>query len=756
MNASLHLKKTLTVLAATIFGASTVWSAPVAPGNLEAEVNGLIVDLTWDWGNTGACILNEDFEDEVFPPAGWDIERGYILGESGNWIRYSFDPEDEETLTHSGYSTAMVMMADDYDEEDPTTMHQDEWLIVKPGVGAEYMEFWYFLYPELLEVGGYKDFPDHYYVKISRDGGANWTELWDGRWDMGNTDQVQPAALFLGDPADDDTLVAFNAVSGEEDSLYFLWTVDDVQFYTASEAGALRPQLSTRPRYALPEGVRTHRPFAPASGARRMARRPEIEWLNAGQTTFRVYLDGEMVGDYIKRLNFTDYSSKEKGTHTYRVVAWNEAEDKEFDSSELDVEIGDFKFLPARDVKGYWGALDNGKYQIEVGWDAPDDELQPAYYNVYVNGKSIGWADAMECPYAMGQYDMPKGAYRFGVEAVYEYPEGKSDIVEVYVFPGTSVTPVALTVADEGESHLLSWTMPQIDEEYDAPVAFHIYRGHELIGKVDDGSMRFSAADAPQGKYTYAVHALYADGSMSLPATQAVVKGEPVPAALPIQENFDSAHLPAGWDVELVDPYERVKDMYAWRFDNWFDLTPDPASGITGGFASISCLDAGFNLVESYLYSPEFDIPAQGETVVAFNRWHSEEEIGPSGPALCELQISTDGGENWSPMVDLNTTDIDLFKASLADYAGKRAALRWGVMGRASGILAIDNVVIGDASVLAVGSVAIDSACSHVDLLTPAGVVLRRNMPVGEISTLPAGLYIVRQPDGRASKVMIR
>ena len=755
MEASLHLK-TLSVLAASILGASAAWSAPAAPGNLKADVNGLIVDLTWDWGNTGACILNEGFEDETFPPAGWEIERGYTMGEIGNWIRYTFEPEDDETLAHSGCSTAMLMMADEYDEEDPTTMHQDEWLIVKPGAGAEYMEFWYFLHPELLYVGGFRDFPDHYYVKISRDNGDTWTELWDGRWDMGDTDQVQPAALFLGEPADDNTLVAFNAVSGEEESLYFLWAVDDVQFYTASEAGALRPRLSTRERHALPEGVRTHRPYAPAPAAHRMARLSESEWLNAGQTTFRIYLDDKVVADYVKRLNYTDYNSKDKGTHTFRVMAWNEATDTEYASASVDVEIGDFYFLAPTQVKGYWTEEKDGKFQIEVGWEGPDSDQQPSYYNVYVNDKNIGRADMEEYPYFMGQTGLPKGAYKFGVEAVYELPEGKSEIVETYVFPGTRVTPVALTVADEGESHLLSWTMPQIEEEYDAPEAFHIYRGQELIGKVDDGSMRFTAADAPQGKYTYAVHAIYADGAVSLPATAAVTKGEPVMAELPIFENFDSAHLPAGWDVELVDPFGRVKEMYAWRFDNWFGLTPDPASGIAGGFASISCADAGLNLVESYLYTPEFEIPAEGETLVAFNRWHSEEEIGPSGPALCEMQISTDGGENWKPLVDLKTTDIDRLSISLADYAGKRAAVRWGVKGRASGILAIDNVAIGDASVLSVGGVAVDSACSHVDLLTPAGVVLRRGMPVADISTLPAGLYIVRQPDGRASKVMIR
>lgn len=729
-------------------------ATPNVPGNLKASVNGLIVDLTWDWGNHADRTLFEDFEDDIFPPAGWDIEKGYLLGETGNWMLYSFDPEDEETLAHSGCSTAMVMMADDYDEQDPSTMHQDEWLIVKPGNGAEYMEFWYFLYPDLLEYGAYMDFPDHYYVKISRDNGDTWTELWDGRWDMGDTDQVQPAALFLGEPCDDDTLVAFEAVSGEEESLYFLWTIDDVVFYTASEASAPRPALSRRTPRPLPAHIRTHRPFTPAPAARKMARLPQDEWLNAGQTTYRIYLDDHIAADYIKNLRFTDYSNKTPGTHTYRVMAWNEATDTEYPAAEINVEIESFEFLPPVNVKAYWEKRDDGKYAIEVGWDSPDSELQPAYFNVYVNGKGIGRLDMEEYPYALGQYGLPKGAYTMGVEAVYEHPEGTSPLIEAYVFPGTMVTPVRLQVSSpDAGTNQLRWDMPELSEPYDAPAGWTIYRGDTQLATVSD-KMEYTDTDAPaNGTYLYSVHALYADNAMSLPATALIDTGNHEVASLPLTQTFDNAHMPADWKVELNDPYLRVKDMYAWRFDNWFDLSPAPESGISGGFASISCPDAGYNLLESYLISPEFRIPDDMSVSLAFDRWYSEPETGPSGSALAEVQISTDGATTWHTLADLNTTDIGRLDIPLTEYAGHNAIIRWGVTGRASGTLAIDNVSISGSGDNAVHSLTAVSGTT-VDVYSTSGVLIHKNLPAAEIRTLPKGMYLITATGGM-QKIMI-
>ena len=146
---------------------------PCAPSNLNAEVNGLEVNLSWDWGNAGEAVFSEGFEQETFPE-NWTLKNTYSFApeEGGNWMVYDYSETGDLNLAHDGVRSALLMMAMSGDDEEMSTYHQDEWLMVKPGEGAVYMDFWYYLYPELLQVGPYQDFPDHYYVMISRDNGT--------------------------------------------------------------------------------------------------------------------------------------------------------------------------------------------------------------------------------------------------------------------------------------------------------------------------------------------------------------------------------------------------------------------------------------------------------------------------------------------------------------------------------------------------------------------------------------------------------
>lgn len=102
------------------------------------------------------------------------------------------------------------------------------------------MDFWYYIHPQLLEDGAYSEFPDHYYVEVSYDNGEFWSELWDARWDMGSADDVRQASLFLDQPADENTLVRFRAVSAEEEGLYYLWAIDDVAFRAQTDVSYIR------------------------------------------------------------------------------------------------------------------------------------------------------------------------------------------------------------------------------------------------------------------------------------------------------------------------------------------------------------------------------------------------------------------------------------------------------------------------------------------------------------------------------------
>ena len=61
---------------------------PAAPGNLKADVNGIIADLSWDWGNAGEPTLAESFEADAFA-APWSVKNTYSFGTSAGTGKYS-------------------------------------------------------------------------------------------------------------------------------------------------------------------------------------------------------------------------------------------------------------------------------------------------------------------------------------------------------------------------------------------------------------------------------------------------------------------------------------------------------------------------------------------------------------------------------------------------------------------------------------------------------------------------------------------
>lgn len=724
---------------------------PVAPGNLTADVNGVLVNLSWEWGNAGNSICSGSFEEDEFA-APWSVKNTYSYApeEGGNWMIYDFADYPDEALNHDGTRSALLMMSADGDYDDLTTFHQDEWLIARPGTGAVYMDFWYFLYPELREVGAYPDFPDHYYVMISRDNGNSWHELWDGRWDMGPGEGVQQASLFLGEPTDENTLVAFNAVSAEEESLYFLWAVDDVNFYTADQASK-RGLNVTQPKalraIANSSVASLYRHFTPSDKSAKAQRRiSEMDWLNGGNITYRVYLDDEMIADYLKARKFTDYSSKDPGEHVYTVMAWSEAEDMEYASASATVNIEEYSFAPARNIEASYEEQ-NGRYSISVRWDAPEGDLVPDHYNVFVNGKSIGWVgdgDELE----LGQSGLYKGAYTFSVVACYTFPDGESEPIYASVFPGTVPMPVDLKVSRSGSDAQLTWKAPEDAEK--APSSYRLYRGTELLDNIT--SLSYTDRNVPEGEYLYSLHAVYADGAESLPATAEFIAGEPATMGIPYIQAFDSAHLPAGWSVELVDIYESVKDMYAWRFDNWFETEFPESAGMSGYFPCVSGVAAGMNRLETYLVSPLILIPSGIDVALSFDKYYFEEEPGPTGSAQFLLQISSDFGDNWEEGSDLVTAPNGKCVIDLTDYAGQTIQLRWAFMSRNSGIAAIDNVVVYDEA--GIESIATDSD-NVVEVYTVDGLTVARAITAEDVKALPAGLYIIRTAT-KSSKIIVR
>lgn len=103
--------------------------------------------------------------------------------------------------------------------------HQNEWLI-SPEIAIESgfeLKFW-----SVVFLGS--DNNDHYYVKVSTDGGDTWEDIWDASAQTGGWNYYDfPLVLDLDDFAGENIKIAFNAVDGPgNDGLWYVWFVDEI------------------------------------------------------------------------------------------------------------------------------------------------------------------------------------------------------------------------------------------------------------------------------------------------------------------------------------------------------------------------------------------------------------------------------------------------------------------------------------------------------------------------------------------------
>ena len=132
---------------------------PVAPSDLQANVEGCKVSLSWQRGGNEALLAQEDFESETFPSQGWELKKYNTTDYRCTWFHYPSDDfmglDNWEYYIKNGEGSAMVYM--DMGYHDDISYNQDEWLISPVFDDAMYLDFWYYINPMLLE---YAQFPD--------------------------------------------------------------------------------------------------------------------------------------------------------------------------------------------------------------------------------------------------------------------------------------------------------------------------------------------------------------------------------------------------------------------------------------------------------------------------------------------------------------------------------------------------------------------------------------------------------------------
>lgn len=656
---------------------------PDAPANLKAKANYSLVTLNWQRSTTVAdTLLKEGFEGETFPPEGWQVKTTNENDASFTWFHFPTNEimeniDDYTSYVHRGNYSAFINpdMYAPYDDGTPGT--QEEWLITPAIKGATYLDFFTKLPAQLAgEWAEDETFTNHYYVKVSHDGGQSWQIIWDGRYDSKATDDWQPVSLYLGDPSKGDPIIAFHASSGSDNpdmSLFATWAIDDVR-------------LTNSPASVVPA------------------------------ESFWVYVDGEVLAEDIKALTFTDDSEKDAGEHLYSVVSYNSDLDEFSDAAEVTVNVNTPTYNAPTNVKlTYTYDESTQKYSVQMTWDAPDGERKPAYYTAYCNNAMFGdWLEECE----VEQTGLTKGVYNYSVVAVYTNPDGESEAVGDQVALGTRYPARNLTAIRQTDGSLdVAWEAPKASD-YKVQ-GYKIYRGTTLLAEQEACS--FTENDSPNGCYDYAVKAIYADGVEATPVTLTVAYGAKPDYELPFTEDFTGGLKPGNWTV--TKNRTGLKDNYLWRFDNWYEL-PVTGGGFDSDFASASSSNAGFTQINTTIYTPQLVRTSIAEGEKTYLEFDMDYMMG--GSSFSYIAYSIDGGLNWYDLVSELTgyTEDDLAEGEkckpqhlMYDVTdlfanGQKVMFAWTYNGKRAHHLAIDNVHVFNASVEGIESI------KHADNLT--------------------------------------
>lgn len=176
------------------------------------------IEISWNAPDPDAIDFAESFEDAEFPPAGWsqlitNTGAANQLGLSPTWGQVA-------TVDFVQPSDGVYQAGFSWDLE-----HQDEWLF-SPNFSCPadaYLSFDTYL--NLGSEGG-----DHYYVKISDDGGLSWNILWDGaNLPPQINNYSQPITLDLSDYAGHVIQLAWHGDDGADNQgMWYDWFIDNV------------------------------------------------------------------------------------------------------------------------------------------------------------------------------------------------------------------------------------------------------------------------------------------------------------------------------------------------------------------------------------------------------------------------------------------------------------------------------------------------------------------------------------------------
>lgn len=688
----------LVTLMANLLPCAAAWAQkPAGPDNLKAEVFGHRVTLSWenpDWGET---LLSTGFELEGVPVTdnkisletdGWTVKTTNTSDYSCSWFRYPtsdfIGADNYDVLVGNGQRSAVVFL--DIMDGDDHDLHQDEWLISPVMEKAAYLEFSYYIDPRVVENGVYPEFPDHYVVIASTDGGETWGEpLWDARYDASTEDSWHTVTLALADVPTDAMRVAFRAYGEYQldeygdtinQSLYATWAIDDVTI----RAAGIVPTVN-------------------------FLSDPVSDGHASLISHFKVALDGKELADHVTECGYVDKSEKTPGKHIYTVssVAMDGSVSEPVST---EVTLAEIAFAVPRNFN-CTATLneETGKYTVRMTWEAPETDFQPASYTLYsdnvMHGAGLTAEQGKEGIGISGCF----GLYEFSIEAVYETPDGVSERVKQRLALGVRYGVVDLKAETEGKDVVLSWGAPE--EDGYAVASYTVYRaGKKLTEGLKETTWRDVAVE--DGLYEYVVIVVYTDGVESVRTGVSHQVGDEVRVALPYEEHFNTTFMPVNWRIE--NQTDRTPDKYTWFFDDQSRLGVK-GPGFEGCYAAIDCRNVGYYRLNTTLALPAIDLTTAKDKKNVVMSFYYSYAIG--GIFKAGVEFSLDGKEwNLLDVIDKETgfkpsddgdfhiqkKDVRLSDVLLANDLNNAGViyLRFRYEATLSQFWAIDNVYVGE------------------------------------------------------------
>ncbi len=438
---------------------ATISTTPVeveAPVNLTASVSGQ--DVTLNWLAPGTVLpdeITEGFE-ESFPPTAWTLNA---TNTTASWEQYGTVEFSTSTVTPTeGEYQAGVQW--DYSA-------QNEWLVTSEISNVTNLTFDYY-----GSLGS--EYGDNYYVKVSTDGGNNWTPVWNASdFAEGENNYDTPVSIDLSAYASETIKVAWNFVDGDGQGLWWSTFIDNIVF--SNNGRILAFDASELKSFSKAEKTFTN----PRVRNNRFAKNPNYVSTRTTRelTSYKIYRNATEIATISSDvLTYTDTELDFANYDYYVTALYTEGESNP--SNTVTVSIID----PATTLPPMNLTADVNNSDVELNWEAPLDLSEGAWITkgAEENNDGIGINDAAEFgvahKYTQDELVMYQGLY---INSIKFFPREATATYTVTVWGGTTGQTV-LYSSEVVDFVNEAWNEHQLTNPVAIPASGPLYIGYMI------------------------------------------------------------------------------------------------------------------------------------------------------------------------------------------------------------------------------------------------------------------------------------